>query len=56
MMPADVLPLYSIGIKWSHKVELIVEVVLESGNFGHKRKRSRSKNFWVGSLYRLTPI
>ncbi len=42
-MPVEAMPLYSSEKKWSRKAEHIVEFVLESGNFGHKREIASGK-------------
>lgn len=43
-MPAEAMPLYDTGRKWSHKARRICRVVLDAGNFGHNKDNSyRSK-------------
>ena len=49
-MPVEAMPLYSPDKRWSHKAERILEFVLETGNFGHKREMSRSENFIIGKV------
>ena len=42
-MPVEAMPLYSPNNKLSKKTEYIIEFVLESGNFGHKRQTATNK-------------
>ena len=36
-MPAEAMPLYDAGLKWSRKARRICRVVLDAGNFGHNK-------------------
>lgn len=49
-MPAEAMPLYSADKKWSRKAEMIVEFVLECGNFGHNRQRTLTNSFIGGKI------
>ena len=39
-MPADAVPFYSPKSVWSHKANLILSYIIETGNFGHNRDNS----------------
>lgn len=39
-MPREAMPLYSDEKKWSKKAEKICTIIIETGNFGHKRDNS----------------
>ena len=43
-MPAEAMPFYCIGDKWSRKARRIMLAVLEQGNFGHNYDRSGLKD------------
>ena len=45
-MPAEAMPFYDS--RYKGKGERILELVLETGNFGHSREIKRSRNFVVG--------
>ena len=44
-MPADAVPLYSPGKKWSRKAQAINRFVLKMGNFGRNRDNDISNNY-----------
>lgn len=62
-MPIWAMPLYSANKKWTRKAEIILKLVLESGNFGHGRDMSYKRkypkvieflvSFWVYSKYSI---
>lgn len=37
-MPIEGMPLYSSSKKWSRKAKMVLAIILETGNFGHKKK------------------
>lgn len=39
-MPAEAMPLYSQSEKWTHKASRILDIILETGNFGHNKDKS----------------
>ena len=49
-MPVDAMPLYSVSRRWSRKGGIILEFVLECGNFGHNRKKTLRKSFLGGKI------
>ena len=44
-LPGDAMPFYVPARKWSRKAERILAFILESGNFGHKRKTGYYKKY-----------
>lgn len=42
-MPADVMPFYSDSLRWKKKAALILDFIIETGNFGHNRDYSYYK-------------
>lgn len=44
-MPEEAMPLYSPEKKWLHKSQLILQYVLETGNFGHNKDNSYQNRF-----------
>lgn len=44
-MPAESMPFYSSGRKWSCKAKRIQEFVMRVGNFGHNRDNRNNKNY-----------
>ena len=42
-LPVEAMPLYSSDARWKRKAELILDYVLETGNFGHNRDVSYQK-------------
>lgn len=54
-MPVEAMPLYDgkgkwDDGKWKKKAEKIMEFILETGNFGHKRERMISKSYLGGKI------
>ena len=49
-MPAEAMPLYSVLRRWSRKGNSIMKFVLECGNFGHNRQKTRAKSFLGGKV------
>lgn len=39
-MPAEAIPFYSSNPKWERKAQRVLEIILETGNFGHNRDTS----------------
>lgn len=46
-MPVDAMPFYSDSVKWKKKAEIILDFVLEVGNFGHNRESNYMKYPYV---------
>lgn len=48
-MPEEAMPLYSHKKKWLHKAQLILDYILETGNFGHNKDLSyqREKSYFA---------
>ena len=44
-MPVEAIPLYSEGNKWQKKANRIIQLVLESGNFGNGRDKSYKQKY-----------
>lgn len=58
-MPEDVMPLYSKTTRWRLKANKVVDIIMETGSFGHKRKQSNIKGRTrissnIDSLWRYT--
>lgn len=44
-MPIEAMPFYSPSKKWSHKATKIIELIFETGSFGHNRDNSYHKKY-----------
>lgn len=44
-MPADAMPFYSSSRKWKRKASRIINYIIDTGNFGHKRDESYLRKY-----------